>query len=281
VRSAGSAPCHNRAVRTGRLAGVLAGGLALALAGCLAEDDPNLLDVDATDFPVFSTMYRLADAGTVRVGIAGAELDAEGGPIGFEVALAEMIAGALGIPSQAVTWVQTEPTEHERLIEDGLVDLVLAGFPVEERSLQIVDFAGPYHVGDLRLLAGSGSQPSPPAPVCTTADLAPALRELGYVDVVGDRYHQCVEQLAAAQVEAVVAPDLLLAPYVGPRFELVGEPVAAATYGIGLAKGDDEFRAFLNDVLETVAADGRWAAAWEATARPVLGPAEPPPVDRY
>jgi glutamate transport system substrate-binding protein len=268
-------------VRTGRLAGVLTGGLALPLADRLAEDDPNLLDVDATDFPVFSTMYRLADAGTVRVGIAGAELDAEGGPIGFEVALAEMIAGALGIPSQAVTWVQTEPTEHERLIEDGLVDLVLAGFPVEERSLQIVDFAGPYHVGDLRLLAGSGSQPSPPAPVCTTADLAPALRELGYVDVVGDRYHQCVEQLAAAQVEAVVAPDLLLAPYVGPRFELVGEPVAAATYGIGLAKGDDEFRAFLNDVLETVAADGRWAAAWEATARPVLGPAEPPPVDRY
>ena len=64
-------------------------------------------------------------------------------------------------------------------------------------------------------------------------------------------------------------------------FKIVGEPFTKEPYGIGLAKGDDEFRAWINDVLEASFADGRWAAAWDATAGEALPTPEPPTVDRY
>ena len=50
---------------------------------------------------------------------------------------------------------------------------------------------------------------------------------------------------------------------------------------IGLKKGDDDFRSFINDVLEAAVEDGSWAKAWENTAGTVLPTPEPPPVDRY
>ena len=65
------------------------------------------------------------------------------------------------------------------------------------------------------------------------------------------------------------------------EFEVVGKPFTAEPYGIGLAKGDDAFREFINDTLEAAYEDGRWADAWEATAGAVLALPEPPAVDRY
>ena len=52
-------------------------------------------------------------------------------------------------------------------------------------------------------------------------------------------------------------------------------------YGIGLAKDDTDFRNWINDILEKIYEDGRWAEAWEATAGTVLKTPEPPAVDRY
>lgn len=267
-------------MRIRRLGGTLAVGIALTLTGCGGEDDPNLVDVEPADFPPFSSMYELAAAETIRVGIIGNEVDSAGTPASFEVRLGEMIAGALGIPAQAITWVRTEPAEHERLIEDGLVDIVLAAFAIDERSLQIVDFAGPYYVGGQSLLVSPESGDPTAGSVCTTADVAESL-PLVDADIVVDHYSACLDRLRAGEVDAVSAPDLTVAAEIDGRLSLAGEPLTSDEYGIGLAKGDDEFRAFLNDVLETVAADGRWTTAWESTAGTVLGSAQPPAVDRY
>jgi glutamate transport system substrate-binding protein len=66
-------------------------------------------------------------------------------------------------------------------------------------------------------------------------------------------------------------------------FELVGNPFTEEPYGIGLAKGDQAFRDFINDTLEESFDDGSWAAAWDRTAGAISGQEapEPPTVDRY
>ena len=48
-----------------------------------------------------------------------------------------------------------------------------------------------------------------------------------------------------------------------------------------MAKGDDEFRTFINDVLEQSYEDGTWAEAWDSTAGQFSDTPEPPAVDRY
>ena len=65
------------------------------------------------------------------------------------------------------------------------------------------------------------------------------------------------------------------------EFEVIDYTFTEEPYGIGLKKGDDDFRSFINDVLEAAVEDGSWAKAWENTAGTVLPTPEPPPVDRY
>jgi glutamate transport system substrate-binding protein len=62
----------------------------------------------------------------------------------------------------------------------------------------------------------------------------------------------------------------------------VGETFSEEPYGIGLEKGDDDFRDFLNDVIEQSYEDGTWEEAFDATlgASGVEAP-DPPEVDRY
>ncbi len=68
----------------------------------------------------------------------------------------------------------------------------------------------------------------------------------------------------------------------GGAFKLVRAPFSDEPYGIGLKKGDDAFRAFLNDRLEAIYASGEWARAFSATLGQIgLDLPTPPPVDRY
>jgi glutamate transport system substrate-binding protein len=65
-------------------------------------------------------------------------------------------------------------------------------------------------------------------------------------------------------------------------FELVGKPFTEEPYGIGLKKDDTEFRNFINDTLDKLYQDGRWQAAWDATAGKVATETPTPPtIDRY
>ena len=65
-------------------------------------------------------------------------------------------------------------------------------------------------------------------------------------------------------------------------FELVGKPFTEEPYGIGLKKGDTQFRNFVNDVLAKIEQDGRWLQAWNSTAGKVATERPtPPPIDRY
>lgn len=77
---------------------------------------------------------------------------------------------------------------------------------------------------------------------------------------------------------------MILAGYVAESpddFKLAGEQFTEEPYGIGLKKDDTDFRNFINDTLEAAYEDGRWDAAWEATAGEVLDTPTPPAVDRY
>ena len=99
-----------------------------------------------------------------------------------------------------------------------------------------------------------------------------------------EEYSQCADSLENGQVDAVTTDNVILTGLVeggAGAFELVGNPFTEEPYGIGLTKGDDEFRTFINDTLEAAYEDGRWTEAWEAAAGSVLPTPEPPAVDRY
>ena len=85
-------------------------------------------------------------------------------------------------------------------------------------------------------------------------------------------------------VVAVSTDNVILAGLAAQNegeFKVVGEPFTSEPYGIGLALEDDDFRMWINDVLEASYEDGSYEAAWNETAGTVLPFVEPPTPDRY
>jgi glutamate transport system substrate-binding protein len=186
---------------------------------------------------------------------------------------------------------------RESFIQNGDVDIVVATYTINDARKQLIDFAGPYYVAGQDIMVATGNPLGIEGPddlagkrVCSVEGSTPAqnIRD-NYPEAqltLFDVYSKCADALRNGQVDAVTTDNVILTGLVQGgqgAFELVGNPFTEEPYGIGLTKGDDEFRAFINDTLEQAFQDGSWAAAWDRTAGAITGePApQPPTIDRY
>ena len=281
--------------------------LALPVAGCGGDDDDSSApDVDVEESPEFAagtTMASLADGGSIRIGtkfdqpgLGNINLETNE-PEGFDVEIGKIVAGKLGISADDIDWVETISANREAFIAGDRVDIVIATYTINDERKQQVDFAGPYYVAGQDLLVGkdddsiNGPDDLAGKRVCAASGSTPIQRiRDDYPEaepVEFDTYTECVDQLEAGQIDAVSTDDIILAGFAADpkyegKFRVVGKTFSEEPYGIGLPKGDDQFRDFLNDTLEESFENGTWKAAFEAT----LGASgaetpRPPAVDRY
>jgi glutamate transport system substrate-binding protein len=253
----------------------------------------------AREFPAGSKMASLSEAKKIKVGtkfdqpLFGLK-PPSGDPEGFDTEIARIIASDLGIPEDGIEWVETVSANREPFIEGGQVDIVVATYTINDTRKQKVDFAGPYYVAGQAIMVleettgVNGPQDLAGKKVCTVSGSTPAKNMADkYPQAqlqLTDAYSNCLEPLRQKQVEAMTTDNVILSGFVDQNpgeFKIVGEPFTQEPYGIGLKKGDTEFRNFINDVLEASFEDGRWEKAWEDTAGAVLDLPEPPTVDRY
>jgi glutamate transport system substrate-binding protein len=283
----------------GMLAAVLA--LALAAAACGGGDSGGGNVNNNASFPEGSTMARLQSAGKVTVGtkfdqpLFGLK-NLEGKPEGFDVEIAKLIAGELGIAADKITWVETVSANREPFIQQGKVDFVVATYTINDKRKQVVDFAGPYYQAGQDIMVAKGNPLGIKGPqdlagkrVCSVSGSTPAENiKTNYPQAKlteFDVYSKCAEALKNRQVDAVTTDNVILLGLISKdqgSFELVGKPFTKEPYGIGVKKGDTAFRGFINDVLAKAEQDGRWLQAWSSTAGKVA-PGQPtaPPIDRY
>jgi glutamate transport system substrate-binding protein len=282
---------------------LLVGMLAACGEDDTAEDSPDVTVAEDTDFPAGSTMERLAEEGTIKVGVKfdqpglGSRSLETDEPVGFDVEIAKLIAAKLGIAADDIEWVETVSANRESFIEKGTVDIVVATYTINDDRKKVVDFAGPYYIAGQDLLVAedddsiNGPDDLAGKRVCAASGSTPIERiRTDYPDatpVEFDTYTECVDQLEAGQIDAVSTDDIILAGYAAdPKYEgmfrVVGETFSEEPYGVGLKLGDTDFRNFINDTLEESFEDGAWADAFDATlgSSGVEAP-DPPAVDRY
>jgi glutamate transport system substrate-binding protein len=292
-------------MRAGRRSGLagLALALMLAVAGCGGDEggDGGGQANEGASFAEGTTMARLKEAGRVRVGtkfdqpLFGLK-NLEGKPEGFDVEIAKLIAGELGVAADNIEWIETVSANREPFIQQDKVDFVVATYTINDKRKEVVDFAGPYYVAGQDIMVAKGNPEGIRGPddlagkkVCSVTGSTPAENiRTNYPEAdltEFDVYSKCAEALKNGQVQAVTTDNVILLGLVSQdqeAFELVGEPFTEEPYGIGLKKGDTEFRTFINDTLEKAFQDGRWLAAWDATAGKVATEKPtPPPIDRY
>lgn len=102
---------------------------------------------------------RILDSGTLRVGMSGGQppytmVSKSGELIGFEVDIANMLAGAMGVE---LVLVQKPFAELLPALAKGEVDLVMSGMTMTVRRNLKVAFVGPYQVSGKSILTKSST----------------------------------------------------------------------------------------------------------------------------
>jgi glutamate transport system substrate-binding protein len=287
------------------MAVVAAAALALGATACGDDDDSAAPKVEEdVTFDAGTTMDKLNKAQKVRIGtkfdqpLFGLK-GLEGKPEGFDVEIGKIVAAKLGVAADKIEWTETPSAVREEVIEQDKVDLVIATYTINDKRKQRIDFAGPYYVAgqdimvkkDDSSITGPDSFKDGTKKVCSVTGSTPAEKIKTFVKdgasqlVLFDVYSKCADALKSGQVDAVTTDNVILLGLIDQNkedFKLVGEPFTEEPYGIGLKKGDDKFRDFINDTLEDAAKDGSYEKAWKDTAGKV-SPDTPtlPAIDRY
>ncbi|MBH0122029.1 glutamate ABC transporter substrate-binding protein [Rhodococcus sp. HM1] len=273
--------------RTVRL-GLGALAVALAATACGGEEQRSALES--------------AQAGNLTIGIKfdqpGLGLrNPDGTFSGFDVEVAKYVAGQLGVSEENITFKEAPSAQRETLIQNGEVDYIVATYSITDARKEKVDFAGPYMVtGQSLLVRADNTDITGPESLnggkklCSVAGSTPAqnVKDKYAQDVQlqeFDTYSACVEALRNGAVDALTTDAIILAGYAAQspgEFKVVGEPFTTENYGIGLAKGDEESRARINDAIQSMLDSGAWEAAFQSTVGASGLPVpEQPTIDRY
>jgi len=286
------------------------GVLALAAAGCgESKTDVGGGGTSTTyevvknpSFAAGSTMDRLAKAGSVKIGVKadqpglGSKNPSTGQYENFDIEIARIVAGQLGLAPDKINFVETVSKNREPFIETGNVDLVVASYSITDKRKKVVSFAGPYYQTGQDLLIRKADKDSITGPdalagkkVCSVTGSTPLANiEENYKQakaVPFSTYTECVDQLSTNQVDAVTTDGAILLGYAAKdpdKLLVVGKPFSTEKYGIGLKKDDKQFRDFLNDTLQKAFDNGDWKKAYDATLGKSGSTApSPPSLDRY
>ncbi len=285
-------------MRIRRLQVLLIAAMVLALPAC--GDDKPETKAQAGNLEEGTTMAALNQAQKITIGtkfdqpLFGLK-GLSGQPEGFDVEIAKIIAGELGISDDKITWIETPSGVREEKIQQGAADMVVATYTINAARKERVSFAGPYYVAgqdlmvkkDNTTITGPDSLKAAKARVCSVSGSTPGERIKAYVDpaqlVLFDVYSKCADALRTGQVDVVTTDNVILLGLIDKSegaFKLVGNKFTQEPYGIGIKKGDVKFCEFINQALQKAASDGRYQAAWDKTAGKVAGAVPPmPPSD--
>lgn len=231
---------------------------------------------DGTEF-----VDELRRRGQIRVGVDEntlglASLDEDGEIKGFEVDLAQAIAGRLfgaaSVP-ESVVLVPLTTDQKTDFVRDHRVDMTISAISMSCSRWNDVDFSAEYYTTHQDFLVRSGSPIDQLADldgrsVCVTSRsssatiLAKANPRANLV-VVPDRTG-CLLKLQDGDVDAYFGHDTFLSGMLPQDPTMVirslSEDIPVSHYGIAIAKGRRDLVRLVNGVLESMHADGSWDA---------------------
>ena len=291
---------HNRRPRLARVLGtalaVLAVTAATACNSQAGDEAGGKSDVKveaSATFAAGTAMERIQKAGKLVVGtkfdqpLFGLKNPVTNTPEGFDIEVAKLIAGAMGIPADKIEWVETVSANREPFIQQGRVDMVIATYTINDARKKVISFGGPYLVAGQGLMVKAGNplkitgvESLAGKKVCSVEGSASSTNVRSRAPqaqlVLFDAYSKCADALKNGQVDVATTDDTILAGLKSKdptAFELVGKTFTKEPYGIGVKHDDTAFVTFIDDTLEKSFNDGEWARAWDRTAGKVLGPA--------
>ncbi|MEJ2856976.1 MULTISPECIES: glutamate ABC transporter substrate-binding protein [unclassified Saccharothrix] len=248
----------------------LACSAALVLVSCSAGDDTTLVGKATANKLTIAVAYDQPGLGVRRL---------DGVYKGFDVDVARYVAKELGADESKINFVEATPSQREKLLTEGTVDLVVSSYSITEKRKEVIDFVGPYFIAGQDLLVRlSDTRITGPESLSAGIRLC-SVENTTSAQYVKDQFAQsvelvnypnfsdCVTALLAEQVDALTTDDVILAGYAAQNPELlrvVGKPFSEEKYGIGIRRGDAAGKAKVAAAVQKMMDTGEWRRSLEA-----------------
>ncbi|MET0329161.1 MAG: ABC transporter substrate-binding protein [Luteimonas sp.] len=243
-------------------------GAALALLALLSSAACSRGDADASA----DRLDAIRQAGVLKVAAFDGNppfgfVDADTRRItGLDVDVAQALADRLGVKLEIVP---TNPANRVPLLAAGKVDLVLANFTITEERARQIDFSIPYFASGTQFLARRGTLSSPDqleglrigVDKGTVNEIVLRTRFPGATLVAFDDTPFAFTALRNGNVQAISqdGPKLvgLLANVPDKEnYEIPPFSISDDLIGVGIPKGETALKAFVDDALRALEADG-------------------------
>ena len=228
-----------------------------------------------------STLDEILKAGQVRVGVnptlpPRAMYDEKNEVTGFEPAVAADIAKRLGVK---LVLVPVGSPDRIPFLAANRIDIVLGAMSRTADRAKVIDFTMPLHSENYGIITRGDTG------VASLADLnkegvvlvqvrgttmIPVLQRLVpnarllLLDNYDDRDRAIVQGRATASVDGIDTAAFRLKAYAGTDWKLVALPELGVTWScLGIAKGNDSLREYLNVALYEMHTSGEVEAMWE------------------
>ncbi|MGC7094213.1 glutamate ABC transporter substrate-binding protein [Amycolatopsis lurida] len=207
---------------------------------------------------------------------------------GFDATLAKLLAKYI-IGETSVKIAKATPETREALLQVGTVDAVIRIYTITPQRAQKVAFAGPYLMSGQSIATLSRERSiTKPADLdgksvvavagTTSVDALKRVAPDAQVRTFGTA-NECIQALEAGQAVAYVHDLTVLAgaARLNDKIRVIGEPFTSEPYGIGLPRGDTEFKKFVNDWLGKIVQSGIWEELWKESLGTVVAGQPPAP----
>jgi polar amino acid transport system substrate-binding protein len=252
-----------------------------------------------TDVAANSTMATIRERGRLRVGVDVGTLRLSsvdpltGDFVGFDVDIAREVASALFGDPDRVQFVGIPSSERVPVLQEGDVDLVASSFTVTCTRRQDISFSTEYFRAGQRVLVRLDDPAESIAdladrPVCvsegsTAIANIQALPEPHPTIEPAPQRADCLVRLQQGRTDGIVTDDAILAGMAAqdPGLHIIGDPISAEPYALGLPPDRPDWVRYVNAVLEDVRDSGRWDQLYRQHLADVLGASPGPPAPVY
>lgn len=231
----------------------------------------------AEEFPAGTPMAEWQAEGKVTIGVKydvppfGFQNPDTNEVEGFDIDMANYIADKLGVEAE---FIEAITDNRIPFLTDGTADLILSTMTITTDRDAEIDFSRPYFIAHGRILVPNDSDIAGVDDlggnkVCTALGStyeATLTEQAPDADLeLVDSYSECFELIQNGAVDAVSTDDVILTGMIiqDENLKLVGDQLTIEPYGVGIADGETELQAFLDETIEESFADGTWDEMYE------------------
>lgn len=194
---------------------------------------------------------------------------------GFDVDIAKELTKVMTGDSENAEFVEVTSKTRIPLLKNGNIDAIIATMTISEERRKQVDFTDVYFAAGQSLLVPEDSE------IESIEDLTAehtVLAVKGSTSAINIREHspqtnvlelenysEAFTALQSGQGDAMTTDNAILLGIIAqnPGYRLAGEPFTDEPYGIAINKGQENFLAEVNEALDTIIQNGRYAEIYE------------------